>query len=50
MNQGVNGNRDMFWMEVNYAIEGKMESCSRINDGNGRLILGEVEMRKILKV
>ena len=28
---------------------GKVESCSRIKDGNGRLAKGEDEMRKIWK-
>ena len=28
---------------------GKVESCSRIMDGNGRLALGEVEVRRIWK-
>ena len=31
-NQDMHGNRKLFWKEVS-----KVESCSRINDGNGRL-------------
>ena len=31
------------------AKAGKVESCSRVNDGNGRLAQGEGEVRKILK-
>ena len=41
MNQDVNGNRKLFW---------KKESCSRINDGNGRLAQGEDEVQRILKI
>ena len=33
MNQDVDGSKKLFWKEVN---EGKLESCSRIKDGNGR--------------
>ena len=39
----------LFWKEVNNAKGGKVESCSRIKDGNGRLAQGEDEVRKILK-
>ena len=38
MDQYVDGNRNLFWKEVS---EEKVESCSRIKDGNGRLALGE---------
>ena len=34
----------LFWKEVNNAKEGNMESCSRIKDGNGRLVQGEDEV------
>ena len=37
MNEDVNGNRKLFWKEVNTAKGGKMESCSRTKDENGRL-------------
>ena len=49
MNKDVNGNRKLFWKEVSNAKEGKVESCSRLNDGNGRLAQGEDELRKIWK-
>ena len=39
MNQGVNGNKKLFWKEVSKANGGKVESCCRIKDGNGRLAL-----------
>ena len=34
MNQDLNGNRKLFWKEVTKANRGKVESCSRIKDGN----------------
>ena len=37
MYQGVNGNKKLFWKEVSNSKEGKVVSCSRIDDGNGRL-------------
>ena len=49
MNGDVNGNRKLLWKEVSNVKGGKMESYSRIKDGNGRLILGEDEVRKIWK-
>ena len=49
MNQDVNENRKLFWKEVSKANEGKMESCSRIKDGNGRLALEEIEVLTICK-
>ena len=39
MNQDVNGNRKPFWKEVSKVNGGKVESCSRVKDGNGRLAL-----------
>ena len=39
MNQDVNGYRKLFWKEVSKANGGKVESCSRIKDGNERLSL-----------
>ena len=47
MDEDVNGNRKLFWKEVSRAKGGKVESCSRIKDGNGRLTQGEDEVRKI---
>ena len=35
MNEDVNGNRKLFWKEVSNVKRGKVESCSRIKDGNG---------------
>ena len=35
--------------EVNNAKGGKVESCSRIKDGNGRLTQGEDKVRRIWK-
>ena len=37
MNEDVNGNRKGFWNEVSNEKGGKVESSSRIKDGNGRL-------------
>ena len=37
MNKDVNGNRKLFWKEMINPKVGKVESCSRIKDGNGRL-------------
>ena len=36
MNQDVNENRKLFWKEVSNVKGGKVESCSRKKDGNGR--------------
>ena len=44
MNEDVNGDRKLFWKEVRNAKGGKVESCSRIKDGNGRLAQGEDEV------
>ena len=49
MNADVNGNRKLFWKEVSNTKRGKVESCSRIKDGNGRLAQGEDEVRRIWK-
>ena len=40
MNEEVNGNRKLFWKEVSNEKGGKVESWSRIKDGNGRLAQG----------
>ena len=37
MNDDVNGNRNLFWKEVSNVKVGKVESCSRKKDGNGRM-------------
>ena len=44
MNEDVNGNRKLFWKEVSNAKGGKVESCSRIKGGNGRLTQREDEV------
>ena len=44
MNQGVNGNRRLFWKEVSNVNGGKVENSSRIKDGIGRLVLEEAEV------
>ena len=41
MNEDVNGNRTLFWKEVSNVKGGKVETCSRIKDGNGRLVQRE---------
>ena len=45
-NEDVNGNRKLFLKEVKGR---KLESSSKIEDGNGRLAQGEDEMQKIWK-
>ena len=47
MKEDVNGNRQLFWNEVNNAKGGKVESCNRIKNGNKRLGQGEVEVQRI---
>ena len=47
MNEDMNGNRKLFSKEVSNAKGGKMDSCSRVRDGNGRLAQGEDGARKI---
>ena len=49
MNEDVNGNLKLFWKEVSNAKGGKVESCSRIKDGNRKLVKGEDEVRRIWK-
>ena len=49
MNEDVNGNMKLFWKEVSNAKGEKVESCSRVKDGNGRLAKGEDGARKIWK-
>ena len=44
MKEDVNGNRKLFWKKVSNAKGGKVESCSRIKDGNGGLARGEEEV------
>ena len=47
MNEDLNGKMKLFWKEVNNAKGGKVDSCSKIKDGNGRLAQGENEVIKI---
>ena len=49
MNENVNGNRKLFSKEVSNAKGQKVESCSRIKDGNGRLAQGKNEVQRIWK-
>ena len=49
MNQGVRGNRTLVWKEVSKVNWRKLESCNRIKAGNGRLALGEDEVRRVWK-
>ena len=50
-NEDVNGNRKLFWKKVSNVKGGKVESCGRIKDGNGRLVQGRDDYgRSILKV
>ena len=49
MNKDVIGNTKLFWKEISNENGGKVENCSRIKDGNGRLVLEEIEERKIWK-
>ena len=44
MNQNVDGNNKLFWKEGNKVKGGKVESCTKLKDGNGRLTLGEDEV------
>ena len=45
MNEDVKGNRKLFWKEVSNAKGGKVESCSRIKDGNERLVQGRMKWK-----
>ena len=49
MNEYVNENRKMFFKEAIKANGGKVQNSNRIKDGNGRLALEEVEVRKIIR-
>ena len=48
INEDINRNKKFFWKEVSNAKGGKVESCSRIKDGNGRLAQGEEGSEKDL--
>ena len=47
--EDMNGNRKLFWKVVSNTKGGKVESCCRVKDGNGRLAQGEDKARKIWK-
>ena len=47
MNEDMTGNRSLFWKEMSNMKEGKVKSCSRIKNGNGRSPQGEDEVRRI---
>ena len=49
MNEDLSGNRKLFWKEVSNAKGGRVESCSKLKDGNERLAPGDDEVRKIRK-
>ena len=41
MNEDVSGNCKLFWKKLSNVKGGKVESCSRIKSGNGKLAQGE---------
>ena len=47
MNQDVNGNRKLFWKKVIKANGRNAENFDRIEDVNERLVLEELEVRRI---
>ena len=47
INEDTNGNRKLFLKEVSNEKGGKVKSCSRVKEGNGRLAQGEHEAQKI---
>ena len=49
MNEDMNRNKKLFWKEVSIAKGKKVESCSRVKDGNGRLVKGEGRNEKDLE-
>ena len=49
MNEDVNGNSKLLLKEASNAKEGKVESCSTVKNGIGRLAQEEEETRKIWK-
>ena len=49
MYQDVNGNMKLLWKEGSNVKGGKVESCRRIKDGNGRSIQGQDKVRWIWK-
>ena len=49
MNEDVNGICKLFWKEVSNGKGGNVDSCIRIEDGNGRLAQREDEVQRIWK-
>ena len=49
MNEDVNGSRKLIWKEVSNVKGGKVESYSRLKDGNERFAQREDKVRKIWK-
>ena len=49
MNQDVNGNRELFREKESKVSGRKVESCSKIKDGNEWLALGKAEVQRIWK-
>ena len=49
MNEDVNGSKKLFWKDVSNVKGGKVESCSKIKDENGRLAQGEDKVQRIWK-
>ena len=49
MNEDLNGNRKLFWKVVSNTKRGKVESCSRVKNGKGRLEKRKDEVRRIWK-
>ena len=48
MNQDVRRSRKLFWKEVDKVNGGMGESYSRINNGKGKLVLGE-DKKEVLR-
>ena len=46
MNEDMNGNKKLFWKEVSNVKGGKVGSCNRIKDRNGRLAQRKDEVRR----
>ena len=44
MNEDVNGSQKLFWKAMHNVKVGKVENCSRIKEGNGRLPWGKNEV------
>ena len=49
MIEDMNGYRKLFWKEMSNVKGGKVKCCSRVKDGNRRLVQGEDEVGRIWK-